>query len=151
MTLLQPDGTPFTTGVCACTSRPAIEGELLTRLFVPVLIEGIETNAVIDTGGAYLLLHPEIALALELDTGSGLEVRTIAVRGQTYSGALHRVSLTFPATAGEGLAFEATAFVPDLAPGEVWTLPTYLGWHGCLERLRFAVDPVAEQFFFGAP
>jgi hypothetical protein len=30
-------------------------------------------------------------------------------------------------------------------------LPTYLGWHGCLERLCFAVDPIREQFFFGVP
>lgn len=149
MTLLLPDGSAFATGVCAYASRPATEGELLTRLFVPVLVEGVETQAIVDTGGAYLILRPDMGAALGLEPSGSLGSGTITVRGTRYDGVLHRVPLAFSATAGEDVIVEATVFVPELAPGNVWTLPTYLGWHGCLERVRFAVDPAAEQFFFG--
>ena len=151
MTLLLPDGGEFTTGVCPCASRAATEGERLTRLFVPVLVEGIATDAVVDTGGAYLIPDTQTAARLGLDPDDALGAGTLRVRGTRYHGTLHRVSLTFPALTGDDVTIEATAFVPDLSPSEVWPLPTYLGWQGCLERLRFAVDPVAELFFFGPP
>jgi hypothetical protein len=41
---------------------------------------------------------------------------------------------------------EATWFIsPD------WPGPLVLGWKGCLERLRFALDPTPEEewFYFG--
>ena len=46
--------------------------------------------------------------------------------------------------------FEATAFVPELEHGETWPLPSYLGGQGCLDRIRFAVDPGDEVVYFGA-
>ena len=150
MTLLLPEGGAFTTGVCPCSNRAATKGEWLTRLFVPITVEGIATDAVVDTGGAYLIPDTETTARLGLDPNDSLGAGLLRVRGARYHGALHRVSLAFKPSAGEGLVVEATAFVPELAPGDVWPLPTYLGWHGCLERLRFAVDPVADQFFFGA-
>ena len=58
--------------------------------------------------------------------------------------------MTLLATAGESLTFEATAFVPELDHGETWPLPSYLGWQGCLDRIRFAIDPVDEVVYFGA-
>jgi hypothetical protein len=63
---------------------------------------------------------------------------------------MHRVPVTLLATAGEPLTFEATAFVPELEHGETWPLPSYLGWQGCLDRIRFAVDPADEVVYFGA-
>lgn len=42
------------------------------------------------------------------------------------------------------MTIEATCFTsPD------WLGPNVLGWKGCLERLRFAVDPGDESFFVG--
>ena len=57
------------------------------------------------------------------------------------------------AEAGEPLEIEATAFTPQVHPGQVW--PTefscILGMAGCFERLRFAIDPFADTIYFGAP
>jgi hypothetical protein len=33
--------------------------------------------------------------------------------------------------------------VPD------WPGPTVLGWRGCLDRFRWAIDPDDEVFYFG--
>ena len=52
---------------------------------------------------------------------------------------------------GESLAIDATAFVPALTPRQQWDgeLPCVLGLRFCLERMRFAVDPQRELFYFG--
>jgi len=52
--------------------------------------------------------------------------------------------MRFRATEGQPLLVEATWFVsPD------WPGPLVLGWKGCLERFRFALDPNEERFYFG--
>jgi hypothetical protein len=145
MTRLQlPSGEPFATGECRCRLGAAVSGELLTRLLVPLDLGEITTEAVVDTGGAYLILDPEIAAVAGLDPANALSTARISVRGRLIDGTLHRLSVTLPASAGESLAFEPTVFVPGS-----WDLSTYLGWHGCLERVRIAVDPATETLFFG--
>jgi hypothetical protein len=49
----------------------------------------------------------------------------------------------FEADEGSPLAVEATWFVADGWPG-----PIVIGWKGCLERMRFALDPSADAFYF---
>jgi len=142
-------GEPFATGEAPWSLRYALAGDRLTRLFVDVEVEGRPTTAVVDTGGAYLILDPEFAARLNL--GHAIVHRDrLLIRGMVCEGAVHRVPLTLLAAAGESLDFEATAFVPDLEYGETWPLPSYLGWQGCLERIRFAVDPADEVVYFGA-
>jgi predicted aspartyl protease len=145
MTRLQlSSGEVFATGECRCRLGTAASGDVLTRLLVPLDLGEITTEAVIDTGGAYLILDPEIAAVVGLDPTNALSSARIAVRGRLIDGTLHRLSAKLPAMAGESLVFEPTVFVPAS-----WDLPTYLGWHGCLERVRIAVDPVSETLFFG--
>jgi predicted aspartyl protease len=120
------------------------------RLFVHVRLAGERMPAVVDTGGAYIILNPDFASAVGLTPTSSLGVERIQIRGITCHGTVHRVPLTFLAVSGDSLSIEATAFVPELEPGERWPLPGYLGLQGCLDRLRFAVDPVAERFYFGS-
>lgn len=48
------------------------------------------------------------------------------------------------------LEVNATVFVPNLRPNEVWPYPSFLGLSGFLERLRFALDPSENAFYFGA-
>jgi len=58
-------------------------------------------------------------------------------------GWLERADVTFAATEGEDLVVSATWFVsPD------WPGPSVIGWKGCLERMRFALDPSDESFYF---
>lgn len=72
------------------------------------------------------------------------------MRGISYRGSLVRATLALQASAGADLAIEATLFVPVLDPGEVWPWPNFLGLDGFLNRIRFAVDPTENVFYFGA-
>jgi hypothetical protein len=65
-------------------------------------------------------------------------------------GRLYRLNLTLLADEGEDLTIQTTAFVPEPDEAEGWgDMPCILGLYGCLERLRFAVDPHTEPFYFG--
>jgi len=44
---------------------------------------------------------------------------------------------------------QATFFIPALLPGESWNFPNFLGLDGFLNRIRFAVDPAENIFYFG--
>ena len=59
------------------------------------------------------------------------------------TGRLERLTVTFTASEGNNLAIEATCFIT-----EDWHGPPVIGWKGCLERLRFAIDPGTDTFYF---
>ena len=143
-------GEVFATGEAPWALRHAHFGDRLTRLFLDVVIDGVPTNAVVDTGGAYLIVDPELAVGLGIRWGPAMHRDRLVIRGIVCSGTIHRMPLTLLAATGESLTFEATAFVPELEHGETWPLPSYLGWQGCLDRIRFAVDPADEVVYFGA-
>lgn len=149
MALRFEDGQPFSQGACTYLDRPATAEERTPRILVPVRIEGIETQAMLDTGGVYLICDPQIADVLDLDPSAGLETDPVRIRGITVAGILHRLSLTLLDDGGHSLEQEVTVFVPNLPPYEVWDLPSIMGWMGCLERLRFAIDPATDMFHFG--
>ena len=59
------------------------------------------------------------------------------------------IELRLLADEGDSLTVDATAFIPDVE--EYWgDLPTFIGLTGFLERLRFAVDPSTDTFYFGS-
>lgn len=150
-----PDGRDFAQavrGVCRFRFAPAFERDRTDRIHVPVEIEGLQTTAIVDTGGVYLVIDPDFAEALNLNRDNALETTAVQIRGLNYKGNLHRLSLTLIADTGHSVSIDATSFVPDLEPGDRRELPTYLGLHGCLERLCFAIDPHPDalRFFFGS-
>jgi hypothetical protein len=69
----------------------------------------------------------------------------MSTRLGTFEGWLERIELQFPAVLGEPLSLDATWFVCEDWPG-----PMVFGWKGCLERLRSALDPSEDAFYFGA-
>lgn len=101
--------------------------------------------------GVYLVCHPAIAGRLALTPSEALSgVQGILLRGTIVHGRLYRLTLTLLADQGEDVMLQTTAFVPEPEEAEHWgDLPCLLGLYGCLERIRFAVDPRAEQFYFG--
>jgi hypothetical protein len=101
-------------------------------------------------GGVYLVCDPQIADLLDLDPSMGLETDLLSIRKTRVAGTLYRLSLTLLDEGGGSLQQEVTVFVPNLPPYEVSDLPSILGWMGCLERLRFAIDPATDTFHFGA-
>jgi hypothetical protein len=150
MLLASADGTPFCEGACPYSSRPATSGESLNRIFIPIQIGAFTTDAALDTGGSFLILDPSVAedlIGLRPEASLGTEV--LMIRGERIRGHLYRVRVQLPATSGSGIEFEATVLVPELDSHLQWGLPTFLGWHCCMERIRFAVDPDQQTFFFG--
>lgn len=143
-------GSEFAAGEGPCFIRPSFQGDRLNRLLVHVEVGPGRTTAVVDTGGAFLLLDPDFAASIGVEHVDALARDRIHIRGIVRHGTIHRLPVTLLATAGESLTFEATAFVPELDHGETWPLPSYLGWQGCLDRIRFAIDPVDEVVYFGA-
>ncbi len=140
--LLLESGEPFATGVSAYFDvRPGIREPLpriqpggAPRSFI----------ALLDTGGHYCILHPEVAASIEdqmVDRLGSANLFTARgrVRGDLY---LHR--LTLLAQEGEPLDFDATVFV-----SADWQGPNFLGYTGALDRFRFAIDPGGNRFYFG--
>jgi len=149
MLLRFEDDSPFAQGACPYLHQPVTAEETTNRILVTVKIEGVETQAVVDTGGVWLVCDPGIAEVLELDPEDGIECPPLQIRGDRVPGMLHRLRVTFVAEEGESLQLQGTAFVPESDPHQTWPLPTFLGFHGCLERIRFAVNPSTQMFYFG--
>ncbi|MCA1617731.1 MAG: retropepsin-like domain-containing protein [Acidobacteria bacterium] len=118
---------------------------------IEIEIEGEQEAAVLDTGAPYLVCSPDLAERLWLDPEDALEATTIRIQGVPLRGRVHRANLILHAQEGNGLDFQATAFVPDTGqnlPANFLPI-SFLGLHGCLERMRFALDPSNETFYFG--
>ena len=143
------NGEPFAYGACSYDYRPIAENNASMRIFVPVRVEDIQVEALIDTGGVYFICTPEVADLLELHPDASLGTDRLLIRGVSVPGHLHRVTLQFIAEEGESSDIEITAFVPEQDAHRIWDIPAFLGMQGCLERIRFAIDPGQEQFYFG--
>ena len=151
MLLQFADGRHFATGAAPYAYRPATDREVSPRIIVSIRLGDIVTSAFVDTGGIYLWCPPHIAGDLGVDLEEGELVGPIrSARGQ-FEGILLRAPLTLFAEEGHSLVIEPTVFIPRLKPGEAWPedFPCILGMQGCLERLRFAVDPNDDTFYFG--
>lgn len=146
--LTYSDGRSFSQGACHCLISP-LDNSCLNRIILQVNIEGIEDKAVIDTGGAYLICSREISDYLRPSLMPEDISQEIQVRGLNIKGTLHRFTLRLLADEGNGvdIDIDATALVPESNSSH--NLPTILGLMGCLERLKFAVDPSDDTFYFG--
>lgn len=151
MLLQFADGNLFASGAMAYTYEPATSNENSPRIILSILIGELQISAFVDTGGVYFLCSPEVAFELGLQPEASIGTLRMLFRGVFYYGHLHRIPLTFRAEEGHPLTVEVTAFVPQLLPGIEWSaeFPCILGMNGCLERLRFAIDPLTDTFYFG--
>ena len=151
MLLSFANGIPFATGAIPYAYAPVGSDET-PRILLQVDFEGIRVTALVDTGAPYVICAPAIAPLLNLESNAELEQIVIFIRGLRISGSLYRLTLSFPAFWGESLDVDATVFVPAPHNAVDWgETPSFIGLTGCLERMRFAVDPTTETFFFGVP
>ena len=143
------DGSLFTSGVAPIRFGPASSSEKSIRAIINVKIEGFQTEGFIDTGGVFFLINPEVASAIGI-TPDPTDTETLLWRGIHVGGSLHRMNLGILASDGSGLRLEATAFVPFNGEDELLVnLPCILGLQGCLDRMKFAIDPSEDKFYFG--
>ncbi len=149
MTLLFfANGDTFATGATGYDYRPATETETTNRIILELQIEGIPTVAVVDTGAPYVICSPKVATDAGIDPASALERKTMLIRQMRLDGFVYRLNLTLKAEVGEDLDVDATVFVPEVE--EFWgDFPSFIGLGGFLERIRFALDPNTDTFYFG--
>lgn len=149
MSLFFADRTPFATGYQSNVDYEPTPQERRSRLILRVAIEGVQTQAMVDTGGLYLFCMPSLAQDLGLNAADALGEHTVIFREDRVRGTLHRLHLTIFAEAGEDAQLDTTAFVPSDNYKNIPELPSILGLEGCLDRMRFAFDPLTDTFYFG--
>ena len=114
---------------------------------MPFRLQGVAVRlmGLLDTGGHFCILSPEVVeMVGDVLSGSDEEVSLITSQGR-LAGGLYRHSIELLAEDGENLDLDATVFVsPD------WRGPSILGYTGVLDRVRFAVDPRENRFYFGS-
>lgn len=104
-------------------------------------------TAIVDTGAPWSIFDPELLAFLGINTIHGYYPQEgLIIRGEKYHGMLVRIPITLIADEGEDLTIETTVFVPD---ADSWHYPNFLGLEGCLSRIRFAIDPSENVFYFG--
>lgn len=151
MLLLFPDQSPFAAGSAEYDYNPLPGSDTSARIILYVKVEGRATSAILDTGAPFLVCSPDLADNLGFDPQNALSHHRMNIRGLTIRGTLHRVNLMLPASDGDDLPLEVTAFLPNPEEKQMgYTFPSFLGMYGCLERVRFAVDPFSNKFYFGA-
>ncbi|OQW89003.1 MAG: hypothetical protein BWK78_07835 [Thiotrichaceae bacterium IS1] len=103
----------------------------------------MEQMALLDTGSELSVAGSTVYqwfFYRNVSLGEPVGQRSIHTRLGTFEGHLYRLEVKLTAHWGESLTVEGT-----LLFCEHWTGPTVLGFHGFLERLRFAIDPNYEQ------
>jgi hypothetical protein len=141
--LLQADGKIFARGRSRFLDSDGGD-EPTPKIFVKVVSGDapIPLLAQLDTGAAWSVLDGEIAEALGLLEQAGPTV-SLSTRSGAVRGKLIRSSLTIVADEGESCEVEATLFV-----SRDWAYGNFLGYSGFLERIRFAIDPGTNDFYF---
>lgn len=91
MSLLCPNGQPFATAAIKYSYRPATVSKTTNRIILSVEIEGISTNAVVDTGAPYVICEPRIARLGGFDRVEPLERMTMLIRGMRLDGSVIRL------------------------------------------------------------
>jgi hypothetical protein len=144
--MLRLGSEEFTKGRTSFLDRDPGSLEFTAKVFVSVRFTGLglPVLAQLDTGAAYSTLETELAESLGLFDGEGHRA-TLGTRQGTFSGRLERVPLVLVADEGKSLDIEATFFICRGWPGR-----TFIGYTGFLDRIRFALDPLTNSFYFGA-
>jgi hypothetical protein len=143
--------TDFVSGVLAYQDSYPGQEET-SRIVLPLLLAGqLAIQAVLDTGAPWCVLDPEIAeIVATPDLARYAPQERLLIRGIRYDGQLYRIGFHLIAELGNSLEIDATVFVPTLGRGEVWSHPNFIGLDGFLNRIRFAIDPDDNAFYFGA-
>jgi hypothetical protein len=144
--VLELSGFYFTQGRSKFSDHAPGFVEPTAKVYVTVLLgqSSQPVPAQLDTGAAWSVLPPHVAREAGVPPDSDRPV-LMSTRLGIKRGYLARASLVFVAEQGESLYTEGTFFIcPDWPEGQV-----FLGYSGLLDSIRFALDPQANNFFFG--
>ncbi len=149
MLLFFPSSEAFATGAKRYQYLPVTPNESTNRIILIVEVGGRPVKAVVDTGAPYVILPPSVARLGGFNPDFILGREQMLIRRMRLDGSITRINITLIATFGEDLNVPATVFVPDRE--DLWgDFPAFIGLSGFLERIRFAVDPNSDLFYFGS-
>jgi hypothetical protein len=98
----------------------------------------------VDTAAPWCIFDSEVGEMLREHFAPVSGELSLSTRLGLFRGSLYRAPLAFSSTAGGSFEVEATVFVsPD------WPGGNFLGYGGLLQRIRFAIDPETNLFYFG--
>ena len=135
-------------GACECfTDHPHERGTLHVAIPCRIAHSQEANQALLDTAAEWCMLPAGVAERIGLDLTSDPGTVRVETRLGFFSGRLERLTLTLIATEGQAVDIDATFFIC-----REWQGPIVVGWKGCLERIRFGLDPSAEKcrFFFAS-
>jgi hypothetical protein len=144
--LFRPGHLSFATGIVRYVDAPEASPVTEARIVVPVELKSVAEPvlAVVDTAAPWCIFEPVVAESLVRNSLPILGQTVLSTRMGMIQGALYREMLRIPADEGEPLDVEASIFLsPD------WRGPNFIGYQGLLQRIRFAVDPEENLFYFG--
>ncbi len=98
----------------------------------------------VDTAAPWCIFDSEVGEMLQEHFEPVSREVSLSTRLGLFRGSLYRAPLAFPATTGGPFEVESTVFVSPNWPGG-----NFLGYEGLLQRIRFAVDPESNLFYFG--
>lgn len=145
MLRLSSDGTVFAIGRTRFLDEDPVDSEKSPKVYVKIEPGNLGSPilAQLDTGAAWSILDSQIAEEMTLFHGQG-QPTSLSTRFGVIDGYLERTNITILADEGESVEVEATVFV-----SRQWSGGSFLGYAGLLERVRFAVDPQQNFFYFG--
>ena len=85
-----PDRQLFATGLAGFSYRAIAGTGESPRILLQVGIEGILTEAIVDTGAPYLIRNPQLVQQLDLKSVPSLKTINLNVRGYRVRGELLR-------------------------------------------------------------
>ncbi len=138
---------PFATGASTYSDTYPGVDELHPRIYVEFRPKGADSDpsflALLDTGGHYCILSEEVASSVRNHLSDCLGQTVLRTAHGPVRGELYMLTIELLAEAGEHLDIDAVVFI---APG--WRAPSFLGYSGMLDRLRFALNPQTNRFYF---
>ena len=129
------------------TSHP-LRGD--NRISLTISIDGQPTQALIDTGSPWSIIDPRLAGLLETAMQDAYApTEKMWTSWGEIEGKIIQVNIGLLADDGDSLEFSAMVLVPIINADAEWHQPNFIGVQHFLDRLRFAVDPLENAFYFG--
>lgn len=128
------------------TDWPDGAHSLIVALSVWIGDSNEQTCMLLDTACHTCVMSTATAEEVGWEPSSDLERRRIDTRLGQFTGLIDRIDISFRGFNDRSLVVDCTWLIIEGWPG-----PTIMGWNGCLERMRWAVEPMDNWFYFGAP
>jgi hypothetical protein len=147
--LKYPDGIDFTIGRSRYDDHDLQGPEGTAKIHVKINPGSAGVMlAELDTGAAWSILDADVAEALDLLDGEGIETELKNANGDVIvRGRLERIPLVVIADENQGRSLTLDGVLFLVSPE--WRRQTFLGYTGLLQNIRFAVDPHGNWFYFG--